>query len=168
MGEPEAHFSLAEALDLLNSGPSRIAAATADVPAAELLEPLEPGGWSARDVLAHVRACDRTWGSYIRRILDEEHASFRAQSPRSTIRETDFLAIPFGASLEAFASDRAALMRRLRAVDAVDLAQTASVRLPGRGTEERSAAYYADRLAEHEQEHVHHIERVMTARQGPI
>ncbi len=32
--------------------------------------------------------------------------------------------------------------------------------------QERSIAYYADRLAEHEREHVLHLERVMAARRA--
>ena len=81
MSEPEPRFSWQEALDLLESAPARIEAATSGVPADDLLEPLEPGGWSARDVLGHMRACDHTWGGYIDRILDEDHPSFRAESP---------------------------------------------------------------------------------------
>jgi len=152
-----------EVLDLLDAAPSRIAAATATASAASLLEPLESGGWSARDVLGHVRACDRTWGGYIERILDEDDPAFRAESPRSTIRRTDFLTVSFAASLDAFTADRARLLARLRTSDAGALARTARVTLPGRGTEERTAAYYADRLAEHEQEHVHQIERGMAS-----
>ena len=153
---------------MLESAPSRIAAATSGVPADDLIEPLEPGGWSARDVLGHMRACDRTWGGYIGWILDEDHPSFRAESPRSTIRGTDFLTVPFGESLEAFTRDRARLMARLHVGDddAVVLARAASVSLPGRGTEERTAAYYAHRLAEHEREHVLQIERAMAARRS--
>ncbi len=163
MAEPERHLTMAQVLDLLGAAPARIAAATAGVPEGDLVEPLEPGGWSARDILAHVRACDRTWGGYLVRILDEDHPSFRAESPRSTIRRFDFLTLPFGASLEGFAADRARLMARLHAVD-TNLERTASVTLPGRGTEERTAAYYAHRLADHEREHVRHIERAMAAR----
>ncbi len=164
MGEPEPRFPLADVLDMLESAPARIAAATSGVPADDLVEPLETGGWSARDVLGHVRACDRTWGGYIGRILDEDHPSFRAESPRSTIRRTGFLTLPFGASLEAFTGDRARLVARLRAGGADALARTASVKLPGRGTEQRTAAHYAHRLAEHEREHVRQIEQAMAAR----
>jgi hypothetical protein len=155
---------LAEVLDMLASAPARIAAATSEVSADDLVEPLEPGGWSARDVLGHMRACDRTWGGYMTRILDENHPSFRAESPRSTIRRFDLLTLPFGVSLEGFAGDRARLVARLRAVDAESLARTASINLPGRGTEERTAAYYAHRLAEHEREHVRQIEDAMARR----
>ena len=70
--------------------------------------------------------------------------------------------LPFGISLEGFTADRAGLMARLRAAGD-DLARTASVNLPGRGIEERSAAHYAHRLAEHEREHVLQIERAMAS-----
>jgi DinB superfamily len=164
LGEPEPRFSSAAVLDMLESAPARIAAATSGVPEEYLIEPLEPGGWSARDVLGHVRACDRTWGGYLDRILDEDRPTFRAESPRSTIRRFDFLTLPFGPSLEAFTGDRARLVARLHSIDADRMMRTASVNLPGRGTEERTAAYYAHRLAEHEREHVRHLEQAMAAR----
>jgi hypothetical protein len=156
--EPAPRFSLGDVLQILETSPGRILAATAGVAADELHEPLEPGGWSARDVLAHIRACDRTWGGYIERILDEDHPSFRAESPRSTIHRTDFLELPFAASLDAFRSDRARLTAVLRAVDADAFARTATVTIPARGIAVRSAFYYADRLAAHEGEHVRQIE----------
>lgn len=131
-----------------------------------LHEPLEADGWSARDILGHIRACDRTWGGYIERILDEEHPSFRAESPRSTIRRTDFLEQAFATSLAAFTRDRARLMARLREADTTDFARTAAVNIAGRGVEDRSALYYVDRLADHEDQHVRHIER-STAGGGP-
>ena len=71
--------------------------------------------------------------------------------------------MPFGASLAAFTRDRARLIARLRAADATTLARTATVSLPGRGREERTAAHYAHRIVEHEGEHVRTLERVMAA-----
>jgi len=86
VGEPEPRFSLAEVLDMIESAPARIAAATSGFAADDLIEPLEPGGWSARDVLAHVRACDRTWGGYLVRILDEDRPSFRIEQAMAARR----------------------------------------------------------------------------------
>ncbi len=134
--------------------------------AAALLEPMEPGGWSARDVLGHIRACDGTWGGYLERILDEDHPAFRAESPRSTIDRTDFLEQPFAASLAAFTADRARLLTRLRRAGVDGLARTASVNIPARGIEDRSAFYYVDRLAGHELEHVRQIERGAATTRG--
>ena len=161
MAEPEPRFTATEVFDMLEQAPARIAAATAGVSADDLLEPLESGGWSARDVLAHMRACHRTWGAYIDRILDTDHPAFRAESPRSTIRETDFLTLPFRALQDGFMAERAGLVDRLRAAGPDGLSRTATVKLPGRGAEERTAFYYAHRIAEHEREHVEHIERAM-------
>jgi hypothetical protein len=159
VAEPTPRFTFDEVIEHLERAPSRIAAATSARTEAELLEPLEPGGWSARDVLGHVRACDRTWAGYIGRILDEDHPAWRAESPRSTIRQTDFLAVAFGPSLEAFTDDRARLVDRLREAGPERLTRTALVTLAGRGKEDRSAFHYADRLADHELEHVEQLER---------
>ena len=159
--DPAPRYSVEDALNLLEQAPGRIAGATTERSAEELIEPLEPDGWSARDILGHIRACHATWGSYIERILDEDHPSFRAESPRTTIDRTDFLEQPFGPSLAAFTRDREHLMARLRAADPADLARTAAVNLPGFGIQYRSVRYYADRLADHENQHVRHIERVV-------
>ena len=166
MSEPAPRFSWTEVLEILAASPARLAVATTAIPAEALHEPLEADGWSARDILAHVRACDRTWGGYIARILDEDHPAFRGESPRSTIRRYDFLTLPFATSLDGFTADRRRLMERLRSADAGDLARGANVTLPGRGAEERTAFYYADRIAEHEREHVEHIERTFAARRA--
>ena len=164
MAEPQPRLARDEVLAILEAGPARIAAATSGVPASQLIEPLEPSGWSARDILGHLRACNRTWGGYINRILDEEHPSFRAESPRSSIHRTDFLRIPFDESLGGFTAERAAVMGRLQDRDA--LVRTGTVLLTGAGGGERSAFYYAHRMAEHEREHVRHIERVTARREG--
>ena len=157
--EPGPSLSLARVLEVLETSPGRIKVATARLAAATLLEPMEPGGWSARDVLGHIRACDSTWGGYIERIIDEDQPRFRAESPRSTIRRTDFLEGPFAASLAAFTRDRARLVGRLRAVPTHAFSRTALVTIPALGTEPRTALYYAERLARHEREHVRQIER---------
>lgn len=164
--EPRSRYPLAEALEILDTSPGWVEVATAGVPTQALHEPLEPGGWSARDILAHVRACDRTWGGYIELILDEDQPSFRAESPRSTIHQTDFLEQPFAASLEAFTSDRARLMARLRLADVSDFAHDAMVSIPGLGQQRRSAGYYADRMAVHERDHVRQIERAVGSPRG--
>ena len=49
-------------LTMLAEMPSRIAVLTEGLTPAQLLAPPEPGEWSARDVLAHLRACADMWG----------------------------------------------------------------------------------------------------------
>jgi hypothetical protein len=164
MAESGARFSFIDVLDILEASPRRLAAATDGVSPDPLHEPLEPGGWSARDILGHLRACDRTWGGYLERILDEDHPTFRYVSPRSSIRRTDLLSLPFHVSLDRFTIDRGRLLDRLHTVAPADLARVATVKLSGGRVEEQTALSYALRLAEHEREHVEDIERAMAAK----
>ncbi len=68
---------------MLANGPARLAALTADLLPAQLLAPPEPGEWSARDVLAHQRACSDMWGKYIVQILSEDTPVIKAVNPRT-------------------------------------------------------------------------------------
>jgi len=115
MPGPRRPLSLEEVLELLATGPRRIERATAGAPTAALRDPLEPGGWSTGEILAHLRACEWTLGGYIVRILDEDHPTFRYESPRSTIRRTDFLTRSVAESLERLTADRMGLLTRIRA-----------------------------------------------------
>lgn len=163
MAKPEPRFSFIEVMDILGTSPARLIAVAEGRPDDELHEPLEPGGWSARDILGHLRACQRTWSSYLVRILDEDHPRFRYVSPRSTIRQTDFLTLPYRDSVEGFAVDRERLLARVRTLEPADLDRTASVKVSGGRVQEHTAFSYAHRMAEHEREHVEHLERVMTS-----
>ena len=59
------HCTIEQILTMLAAAPSRLADLTEGLPPAQLLAPPEPGEWSARDVLAHLRACADMWGKYI-------------------------------------------------------------------------------------------------------
>ena len=166
MAEPATRLTLPETLDILASTPGRIAEATAGVDAGALLEPLEADGWSARDILGHLRACHQTWAGYVTRILDEDEPSFRAENPRTTIHRTDFLSIAFRDSLAGFTSDRDPFVARLQSTSDEDLARVANVRIPGMGLQTRSAFHYVHRMAEHERQHVRHIEQMLASERG--
>ena len=131
--QPKPRFTYPEMLDALEAAPVRLVAATNGIPADVLHAPMEAGGWSARDILGHIRACNGTWGGYIDRILDEDQPAYRAESPRSTIDQTDFLEQPFGASLEAFVHDRARPSPDSARLERGRLARIAMVKLAGRG-----------------------------------
>ena len=161
MATPAPRFSFIEVLEILESSPGRLAAAAAGRPDDALHEPLEPGGWSARDILGHLRACQRTWTRSLERILAEDHPTFRYESPRSMIRRTDFLTRSYRDSLDGFTADRAGLIDRLRQLGPDELDRTASVKVSGGRLQEHTAFSYAHRIAEHEREHVEHIERVL-------
>jgi uncharacterized damage-inducible protein DinB len=151
-------------MGILETSPARLTAAAAGKSDDVLQEPLESGGWSARDILGHLRACQRTWGANLERVLDEDHPTFRYQSPRSTIRRTDFLRLTYRESLEGFATDRERLLARLRTLGSRDLDRTASVKVSGGRIQEHTAFSYAHRLAEHERDHVEHLEEALASR----
>jgi hypothetical protein len=54
--------TIEQILTMLAAAPARLAELTEGLPAAQLLTPPEPGEWSARDVLGHLRACSDMWG----------------------------------------------------------------------------------------------------------
>ena len=74
-------LTIEQNLKVLAATPSRIAELTEGLTAAQLLTPPEPGEWSARDVLAHLRACSDMWGKYITVILREDRPTFKAMNP---------------------------------------------------------------------------------------
>ena len=71
-------LTIEQNLTLLAATPARIAELTKDLTATQLRTPPEPGEWSARDVLAHLRACSDMWGKYINLILNEDRPTFKA------------------------------------------------------------------------------------------
>ena len=89
-------------LPRLAAAPGRIAALTEGLTPAELRAAPPGGGWSARDVLAHLRACSDVWGGCIARLLAEDRPAFRAVNPTSWVKQTNYRDLEFGPSLRAF------------------------------------------------------------------
>ena len=71
----------AQVLTLLAETPPRIAALIAGLLPARLHTSPTPDEWSARDVLAHLRACADMWGSCIVAMLVEDRPTLRAVNP---------------------------------------------------------------------------------------
>lgn len=163
MVEPGPGFSFIEVMGILETSPARLKAVAEGRADDVLHEPLEPGGWSARDILGHLRACQRTWGAYFERILDEDHPTFRYVSPRTTIRRTDFLTLPYRDSLTGLAAERERLLARLRNLGPGDLDRVASVKVSGGRVQQHTAFYYVLRMAEHERDHVEHLEAALAS-----
>jgi hypothetical protein len=74
-------LTIVQKLTLLAATPARITDLTEGLSPTQLLTPPEPASWSARDVLAHLRACADMWGNYIGMILAEDRPTFRAVNP---------------------------------------------------------------------------------------
>src|SRR5205823_3176593 len=72
-----------QVLAILSATPSRIADLTAGLPEDQLHASSDFGGWSANEVLAHLRACADVRGGCALKILAEDTPTIRAVDPRT-------------------------------------------------------------------------------------
>lgn|SRR5690606_14429942 len=159
---PDPLLPIERILAVLAETPPRIAAQVAGLTAEQLHVPPDPDEWSANDVLAHLRACADVWGSYIARILFEDRPAIRAISPRTYIKQTDYLKQDFHPSLQAFIAQRADLLAVLESLSPEEWERQAVVTAVGRPIV-RTVHTYSDRMARHEREHVRQIEHIVEA-----
>lgn len=152
--------SVEEILLALEEGPSRLTAATNGMRPERLQIPPGEKEWSANDVLAHLRACSDKWGGAIERILAEDHPTFRAVSPRTWIRQTDYPEQPFRPSLDAFTAQREALVALLKPLPPEAWSRSATVTGAGRPLEQ-TVYSYAEGLARHERTHIKQVVSVV-------
>ena len=149
-----------QVLTLLAETPPRLAVLTADLSPAQLHTPPNPDGWSANDVLAHLRACADVWGHCIVAIIAQDRPVLRAVNPRTWIKQTDYLELEFRPSLRSFATQRADLLAVLSPLP-ID-AWSRAARVSGAGKVlERTVLFYAQWLARHERQHVKQVERIV-------
>jgi hypothetical protein len=149
-------------LAMLAAGPARLAEFTAGLSPAQLVASPVPGEWSARDVLAHLRACGDVWGRCIVVILNEDRPTIRAMNPRTWIAQTDYLELPFDVSLQALAAQRAELVALLEPLPDAAWSRAATVTGAGRPLE-KTLYSYASGLAIHERPHLKQIQRIAAA-----
>ena len=153
-------LTIAQILTLLAAAPARLAGLTASLPPAQLLAPPGPGEWSARDVLAHLRACSDMWGKYIAVILSQDRPTFKAVNPTTWIKQTNYGELEFQPSLEAYTAQRAGLLAVLKPLAPEAWSRTATVTGAGK-PRQRSVYTYAQWLANHESSHLRQIERIV-------
>ena len=153
-------LTIEQILTMLAVAPSRLTDLTGGLPPAQLLAPPEPGEWSARDVLAHLRACADMWGKYIAVILSEDRPTFKAVNPTTWIKKTDYREQEFQPSLQAFTAQRAGLLAVLEPLAPEAWSRMATVTGAGK-PRERTVYTYAQWLANHERSHVKQIERIV-------
>ncbi len=155
-------LTIEQILTMLAAAPSRLAELTEGLPPAQLLAPPEPGEWSARDVLAHLRACSDMWGKYIAVILSEDRPTIKAVNPTTWIKQTNYREQEFKPSLQAFTTQRADLLAVLQPLAHAAWSRAATVTGAGK-PRERTVYTYAQWLANHEQSHLKQIERIAFA-----
>jgi hypothetical protein len=162
---PDKPLPIDKILNILSATPPRIAELTNGLEPALLHTPPGQDEWSVNDVLAHLRACGQVWGGYIRTILAEDRPTIRAVSPRTWIKQTDYLEQEFQPAFQAFDTQRAELLSVLQALPPAGWSRAARVIAVGRDYE-RSVLSYADRLARHERGHVRQIENIVNTIRG--
>jgi hypothetical protein len=152
-------------LTMLASMPSHLAGLTEGLAPAQLLAPPEPGEWSARDVIAHLRACADVWGKYIVEILCKDRPTFKAVNPTTWIKKTDYLEQEFQPSLQAFTTQRADLLMVLKPLAPDAWSRMAMVTGAGK-PRERTVYTYAQWLANHERSHIKQVKQIVNILQS--
>lgn len=147
-------------LEMLASTPKQIARIARGRDDEQLHRQPAADAWSARDIVAHLRACAEVWGSCIERMIAEDHPTIRYVSPRGWIKKTDFLDQSFRPSLRAFTDARANLLDLLRALDAAGWARGATFTGTKLGRD-ATVLSYAQRIADHEAQHVEQLKRTL-------
>jgi hypothetical protein len=148
-------------LTLLAETPTRIGARTTGLAPADVHTSPNRDAWSANQVLAHLRACADVWGDAIATIIAADRPTLQAVSPRTWIKQTDYLEQEFPSSLGAFTAQRSHLLAILEPLPPEGWSRTATVLGAGR-PREWTVLSYAQRLASHEHAHIKQIERIVT------
>jgi hypothetical protein len=161
---PRRLLTIEQCLTLLAETPRRIAALTARLTPAQL-RTAPDDGWSANDVLAHLRACADVRGGCVMTIVAEDHPTLVAVDPRRWIKQTDYLELEFAPSFRSFDEQRAELLAVLEALPPEGWSRTANVKVWGQVLE-RAVLFYAQWVARHERSHYKQFERIVTAVSG--
>ena len=157
---PSRSLTIEQVVTLLAETPPRLAALTAGLAPAQLHTAPNDDGWSANDVLAHLRACADVWGGCIAAIIAEERPTLRAVNPRTWITKTDYPELEFRPSLRAFGTQRADLLAVPEPLPLEGWSRAATVTGAGKALE-RTVLSYARWLAEHERPHVKQVARLV-------
>jgi integrase len=143
-------------LTRLAAAPRRLAALSRKVDDARLGFRPDAETWSAGDILAHLRAAADVWGKGLQAMIQQDHPTLRYVSPRTWLRKTDYLDLPFSASLAAYTRQRAELLSALKALPIDGWSRGATFTATTRGREQ-TVLSYAQRIANHESEHLEQI-----------
>jgi hypothetical protein len=155
----EASKTPEQLIELLEAGPGRIHALLAVRTPEQLRAKAADGGWSAVDVLAHLRSCADVWGGYIARLIAEDNPTFKAVNPTTYMQQTDYPDLAFWPSFGAFAAQRKALLGVLTKLQPGDWKRSATVTGSGK-PRVRTVYTYVEWLAVHERSHFRQIKNI--------
>ena len=162
---PKKLMPVEQVLKILSSTPPRIAELTAGLSEQQLHASPDIGGWSANEVLAHLRSCADVRGGCALKIFAEDTPTLRAVDPRTWMKETDYLELEFRRSLRAFTAQRGDLLAALEPLGPGDWSRRAIVTGAGKVLE-RTVLFYADWVARHERPHLKQMHRIVDAMQS--
>lgn len=139
--------------------PRLIAALAAGHDETRLTSRADAKTWSASDVVAHLRSCAEVRGKWIAAMLDRDHPTVRAVSPRSAFRK--YVDRDFAVSLKEFADERAALVQRLGGLEDASWARGLTFSGASRKRTEQTLAQCATDLLRHELVHLEQIREIL-------
>jgi hypothetical protein len=138
---------------VLEETPRLIVEAVRDIDGARLQDKSHTKNWSVNEILAHLRSCADVWGDSIAAMLTENIPTLPELHPRTWIKETNYPALPFHESFQAFVKQRERLLITLRDLSFEDWSRAAMI--AGR---KHTVFTQARRMAKHEKEHYEQIE----------
>ena len=150
-------------LTALSATPKEIARVARGCTTRQLHRKPEPEAWSAREIVAHLRACAEVWGQSIERMLAEDHPTIRYVSPRGWIKKTAYLQQSFQDSLEDFSERRVKLVQALSKLRPLEWSRGATFTATTLGRE-ATVFSYAKRIADHEVQHLGQLQRTVKSR----
>ena len=134
--------------------PLHIAQATASLSEAEKHRAASNRGWSAAEILAHVRASDDIQAHRLYEILARDNPTLLAYDERHWAEIAGYSQADFESSLKTYALRRNELVRMLRQVAHADWERVGIHEIKG----SLSLWDVATSLAEHEEEHCRQLE----------
>ncbi len=156
-------LAVEEILVLLKKNPLTIAELTAELTPKRLRDVPTEGGWSAVEVLAHLRSCADVWGDCITTILAEDKPTIRAINPKTWVKRTNYPDLEFHTSFQAFTTQRTELLALLQSFAPEDWSRGATVTGAGKPLE-RTVQFYAQWLAKHERSHLKQFKQIVNTR----
>jgi uncharacterized damage-inducible protein DinB len=142
-------------LKLLADAPRRIAAATKGLPEAQLYLRTEEEPWSVSDILAHLRASVDVREKFIHIMLTQANPTLRYISPRSHIKKTNYLELPFPESFAAYKRQRSELLDTLKKLSIEQWSCSAIIK-----DRPETVFSYTLYLTQHERAHCQQIEEL--------
>ena len=143
-------------LPKLEKTPQRIRDASAGCDEAALLRSASGRGWSAVEILVHVRSCADIWSFSIYAMLAEKEPVLALIDPRHWAKAAGYSRTAFVDSLQTYSLQRFELVRLLRSVSFDAWSRSAEI-----GGRKHTVFTQVRRIAKHEDEHCLQIEEFL-------